>query len=256
MDGFWREMDRLDKDRNFYRAGFLQFVGVAESREEAVKLYAEPAEYFYDRSLHISLRFVSPPGYATEATQRAGLESQVSMAATSKAVRYAERARRMDDNDRWTQVWSRLNGAHRLIDNNMKETAPDTLQQMVDYETMEHIRDRIDQIVSDRKMAESLKPWYNFLCKRPLYSDTYLESFNCSNVTLIDTQGRGVDRITENALIFDGESYMAEKHVDYSRFEAECTPGYYSNEGSSHGGPSPWSSLYGGGPIEYVQVID
>ena len=29
MDGFWQEMDRLGKDRNPYRAGFLQFVGVA-----------------------------------------------------------------------------------------------------------------------------------------------------------------------------------------------------------------------------------
>jgi alkanesulfonate monooxygenase SsuD/methylene tetrahydromethanopterin reductase-like flavin-dependent oxidoreductase (luciferase family) len=97
MDGFWREMDQLGKDRNPYRAGFLQFVGVAESREEAIKLYAEPAEYFYDRCLHIDPRFVTPPGYATEATQRAGLESQVALAATSKAMKYAGRARQMDD---------------------------------------------------------------------------------------------------------------------------------------------------------------
>ena len=33
MQGFWDEMDRLGKDRNPYRAGFLQFVGVAETRE-------------------------------------------------------------------------------------------------------------------------------------------------------------------------------------------------------------------------------
>ena len=31
MDGFWAEMDRLGKDRNPYHAGFLQFVGVAET---------------------------------------------------------------------------------------------------------------------------------------------------------------------------------------------------------------------------------
>src|SRR5216110_1399059 len=35
MDGFWAEMDRLGKDRNPYQAGFLQFVGVAETSEEA-----------------------------------------------------------------------------------------------------------------------------------------------------------------------------------------------------------------------------
>jgi alkanesulfonate monooxygenase SsuD/methylene tetrahydromethanopterin reductase-like flavin-dependent oxidoreductase (luciferase family) len=32
MDGFWNEMSRLGKDRNPYQAGFLQFVGVGESR--------------------------------------------------------------------------------------------------------------------------------------------------------------------------------------------------------------------------------
>ena len=35
MQGFWDEMARLGKDRNPDRAGFLQFVGVAETREKA-----------------------------------------------------------------------------------------------------------------------------------------------------------------------------------------------------------------------------
>jgi len=81
MDGFWDEMKRLGKDRNPYRAGFLQFVGVAESREEAYRLYREPAEYFYGRCLHIDPRFAGPPGYTTEATQRRGAQSQVAQAA-------------------------------------------------------------------------------------------------------------------------------------------------------------------------------
>ncbi|MFN3743774.1 MAG: LLM class flavin-dependent oxidoreductase [Hyphomicrobiaceae bacterium] len=81
MQGFWNEMDRLGKDRNPYRAGFLQFVGVAESRAEAMERYAEAAEYFYGRCLHVDPRFASPPGYNTEATMRAGLESQVRRAA-------------------------------------------------------------------------------------------------------------------------------------------------------------------------------
>jgi len=79
--GFWREMERLGKDRNPFRAGFLQFVGVAESREEAQKLYKEPAEYFYGRCLHVDSRYASPPGYASEATQRARITSQVTLAA-------------------------------------------------------------------------------------------------------------------------------------------------------------------------------
>jgi len=86
MDGFWNEMARLGKDRNPYRAGFLQFVGVGESRQHAMDLYSEAAEYFYGRCLHIDPRFAGPPGYATEATQRAGMQSQV-----SKAASYSEK---------------------------------------------------------------------------------------------------------------------------------------------------------------------
>ena len=86
MQGFWEEMDRLGKDRNPYRAGFLQFVGVAETEAQARELYREPAEYFYDRCLHTSPRFVNPPGYVTEATQRAGIQSQIAAAANASDV--------------------------------------------------------------------------------------------------------------------------------------------------------------------------
>ena len=101
MDGFWNEMARLGKDRNPYRAGFLQFVGVAESRAAAMKLYAEAAEYFYGRCLHVGAKFASPPGYVSEATQRAGIESQVQRAAGATPPRYQDKfqmlARKMDD---------------------------------------------------------------------------------------------------------------------------------------------------------------
>jgi len=94
MDGFWAEMDRLGKDRNPYRAGFLQFVGVAESREEAYRLYREPAEYFYGRCLHVDPRFANAPGYTSEATQRAGVVGQVAQVARMR--RFDTLAREMD----------------------------------------------------------------------------------------------------------------------------------------------------------------
>ena len=86
MSGFWNEMARLGKDRNPYRAGFAQTVAVAETREQAMELYTEAAEYFFGRCLHIDQRFVAPPGYATEATARVGLQSQV-----AKAAAYADK---------------------------------------------------------------------------------------------------------------------------------------------------------------------
>jgi alkanesulfonate monooxygenase SsuD/methylene tetrahydromethanopterin reductase-like flavin-dependent oxidoreductase (luciferase family) len=94
MRGFWDEMDRLGKDRNPYRAGFLQFVGVAETEEQAWELYREPAEYFYDRCLRVSARYANPPGYVTEATQRAGIESQIATAAAGGPDSAAETSAR------------------------------------------------------------------------------------------------------------------------------------------------------------------
>ncbi|HEV2301330.1 MAG TPA: hypothetical protein VGR91_07140, partial [Stellaceae bacterium] len=96
MQGFWDEMSRLGKDKNPYRAGFLQFVGVAESREEAFELYREPAEYFYGRCLRVDPRWANPPGYVTEATQRAGIVGQVGRAASENARREARATGEME----------------------------------------------------------------------------------------------------------------------------------------------------------------
>jgi alkanesulfonate monooxygenase SsuD/methylene tetrahydromethanopterin reductase-like flavin-dependent oxidoreductase (luciferase family) len=98
MTGFWNEMKKLGKEPNPYHAGFLQFVGVAESREEAYRLYREPAEYFYGRCLHVDARFAGPPGYTSEATQRMGVQSQVAQAAAApgQGSRFAQLAREMD----------------------------------------------------------------------------------------------------------------------------------------------------------------
>jgi alkanesulfonate monooxygenase SsuD/methylene tetrahydromethanopterin reductase-like flavin-dependent oxidoreductase (luciferase family) len=81
MKGFWKEMAQLGKDPNPYRAGFLQFAAVANSREEAIELYREPAEYFYQRCLHTDPRWATPPGYTTESTVRSQVTSQVALAA-------------------------------------------------------------------------------------------------------------------------------------------------------------------------------
>jgi alkanesulfonate monooxygenase SsuD/methylene tetrahydromethanopterin reductase-like flavin-dependent oxidoreductase (luciferase family) len=87
MDGYWAEMDRLGKDRNPYRAGFAQTVAVAETREQAIELYTDAAEYFFGRCLHVDPRFAAPPGYVTEDTTRFGLTSQVSAAAARSQAR-------------------------------------------------------------------------------------------------------------------------------------------------------------------------
>ncbi|HEV2571933.1 MAG TPA: LLM class flavin-dependent oxidoreductase [Beijerinckiaceae bacterium] len=89
VKGFWGEMKRLGKEPNPFQAAFLQFVGVAETRAEAEKLYHEPANYFYNRCLHTDPAYANPPGYTSEATVRARITSQVLRAAeeSRKATR-------------------------------------------------------------------------------------------------------------------------------------------------------------------------
>ena len=76
MKGFWDEVERQGKEPNPYRAGFLQFVAVSETDEQAEKDYAEHAEYFYNRCLHVYLGFADAPGYRTMRTVKAGLLAQ------------------------------------------------------------------------------------------------------------------------------------------------------------------------------------
>ena len=76
--------------------------------------------------------------------------------------------------------------------------------ELADFAKMEEIRARVDEIVADPGTAEALKPWYGYFCKRPCFHDEYLQTFNRDNVTLVDTRGRGVERITEAGVVVDG----------------------------------------------------
>ena len=60
---------------------------------------------------------------------------------------------------------------------------------------MEQVRSRADEVVEDKDTAEALKPYYRQFCKRPCFHDEYLPTFNRPNVTLIHTDGKGVDQI-------------------------------------------------------------
>jgi cation diffusion facilitator CzcD-associated flavoprotein CzcO len=99
---------------------------------------------------------------------------------------------------------------------------PMLLMQLADYLKMNAIRDRVDETVRDPAVAEALKPWYNRFCKRPCFSDCYLPTFNRPNVTLVDTSGRGVERITENAIIVDGREYPIDCLIYSTGFENDA----------------------------------
>ena len=41
-------------------------------------------------------------------------------------------------------------------------------RETMDHQVMERMRSRVDELVDDPEVAEKLKPFYNFMCKRPL----------------------------------------------------------------------------------------
>ncbi|MGO8767405.1 flavin-containing monooxygenase [Mycobacterium sp.] len=91
--------------------------------------------------------------------------------------------------------------------------------EIADFAKMEEIRARVDDIVTHRATAEALKPWYGYFCKRPCFHDGYLQTFNRDNVTLVDTHGRGVDRITKDGVVVDGVTYELDCLIFATGFE-------------------------------------
>ena len=88
-----------------------------------------------------------------------------------------------------------------------------------DYEKMDEIRARADSIVQDRETAQMLKAWYRQLCKRPCFHDEYLQAFNSPNTHLIDTDGRGVEKITATGVVVAGVEYPVDCIIYASGFE-------------------------------------
>jgi cyclohexanone monooxygenase len=97
--------------------------------------------------------------------------------------------------------------------------------EIADFQKMNEIRGRVDETVSKENAAEALKPWYRQFCKRPTFNDEYLETFNRDNVELIDvSEAKGVERITENAVVANGKTYEVDCIIFATGFEITTSP--------------------------------
>ena len=122
--------------------------------------------------------------------------------------------------DGWTDLARRIR--ERILSLPEDERTPEKMLEAFedsDFEKMEEIRARVDSIVSDRETAQNLKAWYRQLCKRPCFHDEYLQSFNAESVHLIDTDGKGVERITPNGVVANGVEYELDCIIYASGFE-------------------------------------
>ena len=108
-------------------------------------------------------------------------------------------------NDGWTDIIaSILITTRRQAAAGASAAEIEALIRRADDLKMQRVRARVDALVSDPATAESLKPWYSQFCKRPCFHDQYLGTFNRPNVHLVDSQGQGVERITEHGVVVAG----------------------------------------------------
>jgi cyclohexanone monooxygenase len=122
--------------------------------------------------------------------------------------------------DGWTDIIGRL--LARLGDRAPGSGPPAdlaTILEMADFEKMEQIRSRVDEVVADASTAEALKPWYRQFCKRPCFHDEYLQAFNRPNVSLVDTDGQGIDRITATGVVVGQREYELDCLIFATGFE-------------------------------------
>ncbi|MFG1921984.1 flavin-containing monooxygenase [Cryptosporangium sp. NPDC048952] len=126
--------------------------------------------------------------------------------------------------DGWTEVARELTGpaVAREMARRGGAMTPEEIGEFLyeqDYLSMERVRARIDTIVRDPRTAAALKPWYKRNCKRLGFHDEYLETFNRPNVELVDTDGRGIDRLTETGVVVGATEYRVDALIFATGFE-------------------------------------
>ncbi len=122
--------------------------------------------------------------------------------------------------DGWTDITKRIRA--KLLSSPTPDLSPAGLERAYhdsDDEKMTEIRARVDEIINDPRTADALKPWYRQLCKRPCFHDEYLDAFNSPTTHLIDTDGKGVDRITEKGVVVGEVEYELDCLIYATGFE-------------------------------------
>ncbi|QCR45686.1 flavin-containing monooxygenase [Streptomyces sp. SGAir0924] len=110
--------------------------------------------------------------------------------------------------DRWTETAGLLEKLLPSFRRPADRQAYEAAYEVADARKMNEVRARVERIVADADTAKKLKPWYRYACKRPTFSDTYLQAFNRDNVTLVDTADtHGIERMTEHGVVVGDTEY-------------------------------------------------
>ncbi|MDA1362496.1 NAD(P)/FAD-dependent oxidoreductase [Glycomyces luteolus] len=107
------------------------------------------------------------------------------------------------------------------VDESLTEEERAVRDELDDAATMNRIRARVEGTVADPATAEAFKPWYRYMCKRPGFSDHYLQAFNRPNVSLVDTSAaQGITAMTENAIVVGDTTYEVDCVIFATGFDA------------------------------------
>jgi cation diffusion facilitator CzcD-associated flavoprotein CzcO len=126
--------------------------------------------------------------------------------------------------DRWVDVFRYIAAALAPVSDDPGDGGEPIDMELMDLWKMDEIRRRVETVIHDRGVAEALKPWYRYLCKRPTFSDTYLQTFSRPNVTLVDASTRGIDRVIAGAIVVDGIDFSVDSIVFATGFSTALPP--------------------------------
>ncbi|MCB0221279.1 MAG: NAD(P)/FAD-dependent oxidoreductase, partial [Chrysiogenetes bacterium] len=122
--------------------------------------------------------------------------------------------------DGWTEIVGNLMKMMKSRNAGaLRKASLESKFEIADFQKMNQIRSRVEHVVQDPKTADALKPWYRQFCKRPCFHDEYLDTFNRPNVELVDTDGKGVERITEEGVVANGKEYELDCLIFATGFE-------------------------------------
>ena len=84
----------------------------------------------------------------------------------------------------------------------------------------EFIREKIRQTVNDPVVAETLVPTYTIGCKRLAVDTNYYETYNRSNVTLVDVSQSPIQKITQQGVYALDQEYNLDSLIMATGFDA------------------------------------
>ncbi|TLD15163.1 hypothetical protein PspLS_10665 [Pyricularia sp. CBS 133598] len=126
--------------------------------------------------------------------------------------------------------WTHTPAASSLVGGGRKgiippDRIPEHIDEMLelDIERTTFLRDHIQKTVKDPETAEKLKPWYPSWCKRPAFHDDYLLAFNRDNVTLVDTDGKGMEAYADDGIVVNGEKLQIDVLILATGFVSSAT---------------------------------